>query len=87
MQGVEFLLTANGAGGGRMGGGGMGNGMGQDDANIKISNVKVNSAGTQITASIQILAGVAAGTRQVRLETTNGEFMGMVAGTLFTVTK
>jgi uncharacterized protein (TIGR03437 family) len=83
VQGLEFLLTGTGAGGGMMGGGG----MGQDDPNIKVSNVKVNSAGTQITASIQILAGAATGTRQVRLETTNGEFMGMVTGTLFTVTK
>lgn len=83
MQGIEFLLTGAGTGGGMMGGGG----MGQDDANIKISNVQVNSAGTQITASIQILAAAATGTRQVRLETTNGEFMGMVTGTLFTVTK
>jgi uncharacterized protein (TIGR03437 family) len=87
VQGIEFLLTAAGAGGGMMGGGGMGNGMGQDDPNVKISNVQVNSAGTQITASIQILAAAATGTRQVRLETSYGEFMGMVTGTLFTVTK
>ena len=83
VQGIEFLLTGTGVGGGMMGGGG----MGQGDPNIKISNVQVNSAGTQITASIQILAAAATGTRQVRLETTNGEFMGMATGTLFTVTK
>jgi hypothetical protein len=87
VQGIEFLLTGTGAGGGMMGGGGMGNGMGQDDPNIKISNVQVNSASTQITASIQILAAATTGTRQVRLETTNGEFMGMATGTSFTVTK
>ena len=70
-----------------MGGGGMGSGMGQDDANIKISNVQVNSAGTQITASIQILAAAATGARQIRLETSYGEFIGMVASSLFTITK
>lgn len=72
-------------GGGRMGGGGMGGGMGQQDANIKVSNVQANSDGTQITASVQILAAVTAGTRQIRLETTYGEMMGMITNSLFTV--
>jgi len=61
--------------------------MGQSDANIKISNVQVNSAGTQITASIQILAAAATGTRQIRLQTSYGEFMGTVTNSLFNVTK
>jgi hypothetical protein len=61
--------------------------MGQADANIKVSSVQVNAAGTQITASIQILATAAAGTRQIRLETTSGEVMGMMTDSLFTITK
>lgn len=86
VQGIEFTLTAAGAGGGMMGGG-MGGGMGQEDANIKVSNVQVNSAGTQITASVQILAGAPSGARQIRLETNYGEMMGMITNSLFTVTK
>ena len=70
-----------------MGLGGMGSGMGQDEANVKISNVQVNSSGSQITASIQILAAAAAGARQIRLETSYGELMGMVTSSLFMVTK
>jgi uncharacterized protein (TIGR03437 family) len=87
VQGIEFLQTGAGTGSGMMGGGGMGSGMGQDDANIKVSNVQVNSAGTQITASIQILAAATTGTRQIRLQTSYGEFMGMVTSSLFTITK
>jgi hypothetical protein len=86
VQGIEFHLTSTGAGGGMMGGG-MGSGMGQADANIKVSNLQVNGAGTQITASVQVTDAAAAGTRQIRLETTNGEVMGMIAGSRFTVTK
>jgi uncharacterized protein (TIGR03437 family) len=86
VEGIEFTLTGTGAGGGMMGGG-MGSGMGQEDANIKVSNVQVNSVGTQITASVQILAGATSGTRQIRLETNYGEIMGMMTNSLFTVTK
>ncbi|HLG97885.1 MAG TPA: hypothetical protein VKX49_16345 [Bryobacteraceae bacterium] len=86
VQGIEFTLTGTGVGGGMMGGG-MGGGMGQEDANIKVSNVQVNSTGTQITASVQLLAGAASGTRQIRLETNYGEIMGMMTNSLFTVTK
>lgn len=87
VQGVEFHLTGAGTGGGMMGGGGMGGGMGQEDANIGVSNVQVNAAGTQITASIRILGAATAGTRQIRLETTYGEVIGMMTNSLFTVTK
>jgi uncharacterized protein (TIGR03437 family) len=79
---IEFHLTGVGAGGGMMGGG-----MGQEDANIKVTNVSVNAAGTQVTAMVQILAAATAGTRQVRLETSHGEVMGRMTNSLFTVTK
>ncbi len=92
VQGVEFDLLGAGTGGGMMGGGmpggqGMGGGMGQEDPNIKVSNVQVNSAGTQITASIQILAAASTGTRQIRLETNYGEVVAMMTNSLFAVTK
>jgi uncharacterized protein (TIGR03437 family) len=86
VQDVEFHLTGAGAGGGMMGGG-MGGGMGQEDANIKVTNVRVNATGTVITATVEILPSAAAGTRQVRLETSHGEVMGMMTTSLFTVTK
>lgn len=69
-------------GGGMMGGGGMPTG---DDPNIRVTNVSVNAAGTQITASVQILTAATAGTRQIRLETDHGEMMGPLNSTLFTV--
>ena len=87
VQGIEFVLTSASMGGGMMGGGGMGGGMGQQDANIQISNVQANSDGTQITASVQFLAAATVGTRQIRLETTYGEMMGMITNSLFTVTQ
>ena len=68
-------------------GGGMGGGMGQEDSNIKVSNFQSSSDGTEITASVQILAAATAGTRQIRLETSYGEIMGMMTSSLFTVTK
>lgn len=90
VTGLEFDLTgaqSGGPGGGMMGGGGMGQGMGTEDPNIKVSNVQVNSAGTQITVSVQILSAAAAGTRQVRLETDHGEVMGPMFSSFFTVTR
>lgn len=92
VQAIEFdLFGAAGPGGGMMGGGGgMGGGMGyggQSDPNIQVSNVQVNAAGTQLTATVQIAAAAAAGTRQVRLETNYGEVMGMMSNSSFTVTK
>ncbi len=86
VQWIQFHLTSAGTGGGMMGGG-IGGGMDQEDANIKVSNVQVNASGTQITAWIQILGAAVAGTRQIRLETTHGEIMGMMTNSLFTVTK
>jgi uncharacterized protein (TIGR03437 family) len=88
VKGLEFHLTGlgNGMGGGMMGGG-MGQGMGAEDANIKVSSVQVNAAGTKVTASVQVLAAATAGTRQVRLQTDRGEVMGMAVNSTFTVTK
>lgn len=85
-QGIELTLTAAGMGGGMMGGGGGGR-MGQQDPNITMSNFQVNSAGTQITASVQIQSAASAGTRQIRIETTYAEVMGMMTNSVFTVTK
>lgn len=90
---VEFHLVG-GLGGG-MGSGGMGGGMGAGamgqaghpaDGNIKVTSVRVNAAGTQVTASVQILTSAAPGVRQVRLETDRGEIMGPMFSALFTVT-
>jgi hypothetical protein len=65
----------------------MGGGMAAgDDPNIKVTNIKVNTAGTQVTASVQILSTAAAGARQIRLGTDHGDMMGPVNSTLFTVT-
>jgi hypothetical protein len=88
VQGMEFVFANGGMGmgGGMMGGGSIA-GMGQTDPNIKVSTVRTNAAGTQITASVQILSGAALGTRQVRLQTTYGSVMGMMTNTLFTVNK
>lgn len=80
---VEFRASGSGMGGGMMGGG-MGTG---DDANIKVTNININTAGTQVTASVQILAGATAGTRQIRLGTKHGDMMGAMSSTLFTVTE
>jgi DNA-binding beta-propeller fold protein YncE len=85
VQNLEFYVTGASSNGGMMSGG-MGN-MGQEDSNIKVSNLQVNPAGTQITASIQVLLAATVGTRQIRLETNYGEVMGMMANSLFTVTK
>ena len=87
IQGVEFILPGGGMGSGGMGGGSMGNGAGQADSNIKVTNVQSNTAGTQITATVQILAGAATGARQVRLQTSYGTMMGAMTNALFNVTK
>ena len=84
-QGIEFTLTAAGMGGGMMGGGG--GVMGQQDPNITVSNFQVNTAGTQITASVQIQTAAAAGTRQIRIETGYAEVMGMMTNSVFAVRK
>jgi uncharacterized protein (TIGR03437 family) len=89
---IEFHIAGYGSGmgggmgGGMMGGGGSGLGIGSEDPNIKVSNVQANAAGTQVTAWVHILSSAAAGTRQIRLETGQAEVMGMMSGTLFTVT-
>jgi len=85
-QGIEFVLAGTGMGGGMMGGG-PGAGFGQADTNIKVSNIQANSAGTQITASIQILPAAATRARQVRLQSGYGTVMGMITNSPFNVTK
>ena len=74
-------------GGRMMGSGMMGGGNRGEDPNIKVSGVQVNAAGTQLTATVEILAAAVAGQRAVRLETDRGEIMGPMSGSVFTVTK
>ena len=81
-----MVFTGTGMSGGMMGGG-PGSGLGQADANIKVSNVQANPAGTQITASVQILPAAAIGARQIRLQTSYGTVMGMMTNSPFIVTK
>ena len=64
-----------------------GNGLGQVDTNMKVSNVQANWAGTQVTATVQILPAAAIGGRQVRLPTSYGTVMGMITNSPFIVTK
>src|SRR5260370_12326127 len=85
VHGIQLTLTGS-TSGGMMGGSGMGGGMGRPDTNIQVSNVQVNSDGTRITASIQILAAATAGTRQIRLETNYAEIMGMMTNSLIAIT-
>lgn len=88
VQKLDFTLTSAGMGPGMMGGGGgMGGGMGQEDPNITISNIQVNADGTQVAAAVQILAGAAVGTREIRLQTIHGQVMGMMSNSAFAVTK
>ena len=86
IQGIEFVLAGTGMGGGMMGGG-PGSGLGQADTNIKVANLQANTAGTQITASVQILPAAAIGARQIRLQTSYGTVMGMMTNSPFNVTK
>jgi DNA-binding beta-propeller fold protein YncE len=86
---VEFDLMGMQPGGGMMGGGGFGGGMmgGQADAAITAGSVQINSAGTQLTVSVQILATAPAGTRQVRLNTDQGVVMGPMWNSFFNVSR
>jgi len=85
---IEFHIAGYGSGmGGGMMGGGPSQGMGSEDTNIKVSNVQAKADGTQVTASVQILSSAVAGTRQIRLETSQGEIMGIMTGWLFTISK
>jgi YVTN family beta-propeller protein len=86
IQGIEFVLAETGAGGGMMGGG-PGTDIGQVDTNIKVSNIQANAAGTQISASVQVLPAAAVGARQIRLQTSNGTIIGMMTNLPFRVTK
>ena len=83
---VEFRAAGPGSGGVVMGGGMMGGGMPTgDDSTIRVTNVNVNAAGTQVTASVQILPTATPGARQIRLGTDHGEMMGSLNSTQFTV--
>jgi uncharacterized protein (TIGR03437 family) len=86
IQGIEFVVAGTGMGGGMMGGGPAA-GFGQSDTNVKVSNVQTNSAGTQITSTVQILPAAVAGPRQVRLQTNYGTVMGMMTNLPFNITK
>lgn len=87
VQGIEFVLAGTGMGGGMMGGG-PGSALGQADTNIKVSNVQASLDGTKVTATVQILSAATIGSRQIRLQTSSGTVMGMMAAnTLFNVTK
>ncbi len=83
VQAIQFLLTGAGMGGGMMGGGP--GATGQTDPNITVSHLQTNASGTQITASVQILAAATAGPRQIRLQSNSGPAMGMMTSVLFTV--
>ncbi len=86
--GIEFFNggLGYGMGPGMMGGGGPFQGGFGEDPNIKVTNFQVNAAGTQITATVQILASATAGTRAVRLETSGAwVMMGPGFGSFFTV--
>ena len=83
VTGLEFRAVGSEMGGGMMGGG-IPTGA---DPNIKVTNLSVNTAGTQVTASVQILSSAAAGSRQIRLETNHGEMMGQMSSTVFAVTQ
>lgn len=82
--GVEFLVGGSGMGGGMMGGG---MGTTGNDPNIQVANIGVNAAGTQITASVQILSTAIVGPRQIRLGTGHGSMMGQINSVLFSVTE
>ena len=82
---IEFHVAGGMMGGGGMGGGGMG--MGAEDTGIKVSNLQASSDGTRLTATVQISSSAATGTHQVRLETAEGEVMGMMLLSEFNVTQ
>lgn len=79
---VEFLMNGDAMGSGMMGGD---SGYGADP-NTKVTNVQPNSAGTQVTVSVQILAAAVGGPRQVRIDDSDhGPMMGALNATTFTV--
>jgi len=85
---VQFRAGESGVGGGMMGGGMAGGGIAAgDDQNIKVTNINVNTAGTQVTASVQILSTATAGNRQIGLGTNHGDMMGAMNSTTFIVTQ
>jgi uncharacterized protein (TIGR03437 family) len=75
VKGLEFHLMAMNPGKGKNG----------EDTNIQVSNLKVNAAGTEVTATVQVLAAAVPGVRQIRLDTERGEVP--VGSVQFTVTK
>jgi len=63
-----------------------GNDKNKTDGAFTVSNIAVNAAGTQLTATVKIAAGAQTGQHIVRVVTPNGESSGKVAtGNIFTV--
>jgi uncharacterized protein (TIGR03437 family) len=63
-----------------------GNDKNKMDGAFTVSNIAVNSAGTQLTATVKIATGAQTGAHIVRVVTPNGESSGKVAnGNIFTV--
>ena len=63
-----------------------GNDKNKTDSAFTVSNIAVNAAGTQLTATVKIAAGAQNGQHIVRVVTPNGESSGKVAtGNTFTV--
>jgi hypothetical protein len=79
--GVVFnVLRGNG------GQGDNGNDKNKSDDAFTVSNIAVNAAGTQLTATVKIAAGAQTGQHVVRVVTSNGESSGKVdTGNIFTV--
>ena len=80
-NGVVFdVLRGNG------GHGDNGNDKNKSDGAFAVSNISVNGAGTQLTATVKIAAGAQTGQHVVRVTTRNGESSGKTAmGNIFTV--
>jgi len=63
-----------------------GNDKGKTDDAFTISNIVVNAAGTQVTATVKIAANAQSGQRIVRVVTLNGESSGKTgSGNIFTI--
>lgn len=77
---IVFLDPSSILGGGKGRGKGEDNGHGlsdKPDPAFTVSNIQVNTAGTQVTASVAIAAGAPKGDRIVRVATANGESTSM----------
>ena len=63
VEALEFLVAAGNPGQGQ------GQGRLREDPDIKVTGLKVNEAGTELTAAIAVAGTAAPGVRQVRLRT------------------